>query len=216
MKNLLLLISCLFIFGCEIKKDLATANESNTTLTEKVKELESKNQELAAENQKLRGIASSNRAEIVNLRNKKKEVENSNQELRKIIIKLGGEIPENEDEIIEFIERPRAPVIEEIFTVVEQMPEFPGGEAKLFEFIMKNLKYPQQAKEANIRGKVYVQFVVRKDGSITDIKTVRGIGSGCDDEAMRVVKSMPKWVPGTQRGKPVDVRMILPVNFSLR
>lgn len=72
MKNLLLLISCLFIFGCEIKKDLATANESNTTLTEKVKELESKNQELAAENQKLRGIASSNRAEIVNLRNKKK------------------------------------------------------------------------------------------------------------------------------------------------
>ena len=72
MKNILLLISCLFIFGCGIKKDLATANESNTTLTEKVKELESKNQELAAENQKLRGIASSNRAEIMNLRNKKR------------------------------------------------------------------------------------------------------------------------------------------------
>lgn len=216
MKNILLLISCLFIFGCGIKKELATANESNITLTEKVKELESKNQELATENQKLRGRASSNRSQIVNLRNENKEVENSNQELRKIIIELGGEIPVLEDDYIEVFSKPSPPRVEQIFTVVEQMPEFPGGMEKMMGFVSKNVRYPQQARDANVSGKVYVQFVVRKDGSITDIKTVRGIGSGCDEEAMRVVKSMPNWTPGTQRGKPVDVRMILPVNFSLR
>jgi len=72
------------------------------------------------------------------------------------------------------------------------------------------------AREAGVKGKVYVQFVVEKDGSITDIKIIRGIGSGCDAEAKRAVKRMPKWQPGEQRGKPVRVRFVLPVNFSLR
>ena len=78
------------------------------------------------------------------------------------------------------------------------------------------MKYPEEAKEIGIQGKVYVTFVVEVDGSITDVKVLRGIGSGCDDEAVRVVKSMPKWVPGKQRGVPVRVQFNLPINFKLQ
>jgi len=91
-----------------------------------------------------------------------------------------------------------------------------GGEEKLFEYLGKSISYPQMAKEAGVKGKVYVQFVVEKNGAITDIKIIRGIGSGCDEEAKKAVKNMPKWEPGEQRGKPVRVRFVLPVNFSLR
>ncbi len=120
------------------------------------------------------------------------------------------------DQKIEIFDEPEAPKVEKIFTVVEKNPSFPGGEEKLFEYLGKTISYPQMAKEAGVKGKVYVQFVVEKDGSITDIKIIRGIGSGCDDEAKKAVKNMPKWEPGEQRGKPVRVRFVLPVNFSLR
>lgn len=121
------------------------------------------------------------------------------------------------DEEIEIIEEVvEEPVIEEVFTVVEKMPSFPGGEEKLYEFLGKNIKYPQMAKEANVSGRVFVQFVVEKDGSITDVNVVRGIGSGCDKEAERVVKQMPKWEPGEQRGKKVRVKYTLPVLYQLR
>lgn len=106
--------------------------------------------------------------------------------------------------------------IEPIFEVAEKMPEFPGGMEKMMEFIMKNMKYPQEAKVAGVKGKVYVQFVVKEDGTLDDIKVIRGIGSGCDEEARRIVKLMPNWIPGEQRGKPVPVRMILPINFTFR
>jgi protein TonB len=78
------------------------------------------------------------------------------------------------------------------------------------------MKYPEEAKELGVQGKVFVTFVVEVDGSITDVKVLRGIGSGCDDEAVRVVKSMPKWVPGKQRGVPVRVQFNLPINFKLQ
>jgi protein TonB len=104
---------------------------------------------------------------------------------------------------------------EEIFTVVESYPEFPGGEAALYNFLGKNLRYPDMAKETGISGKVYVTFIVEKDGSITDVKLARGIGGGCDEEALRVVNLMPKWTPGKQRGIPVRVRYIFSVRFTL-
>jgi protein TonB len=104
---------------------------------------------------------------------------------------------------------------EEIFTVVESYPEFPGGEAALYNFLGKNLRYPDMAKETGISGKVYVTFIVEKDGSITDVKLARGIGGGCDEEALRVVNLMPKWTPGKQRGIPVRVRYIFSVKFTL-
>ena len=107
-------------------------------------------------------------------------------------------------------------VEQEIFQIVEEMPAFPGGEAKLMEYVTKNIKYPQIARETGIQGRVFVGFVVEPDGSVSNVKVLRGIGGGCDEEAMRVVKSMPKWKPGKQRGKAVRVSYMLPVNFKLQ
>lgn len=109
-------------------------------------------------------------------------------------------------------------VVEEapIFTVVESMPEFKGGMPELYKYLGNNIKYPVMAKESGIQGKVYVTFVVERDGSITDVRVLRGIGGGCDEEAVRVVQDMPNWTPGKQRGKPVRVQYNLPVRFTLQ
>lgn len=104
----------------------------------------------------------------------------------------------------------------QIFTVVENDPEFPGGMEALYKYLAQNIKYPQLARDNGITGKVYVTFVVEKDGSIANPKVLRDIGGGCGQEAIRVVKSMPKWTPGKQRGKAVRVQFNLPVNFSLK
>ena len=113
------------------------------------------------------------------------------------------------------VEEAPEPVAEEIFTFVEEYPEFPGGEKALYEYIKNNIRYPEVARTSGITGTVYVQFVVEKDGSISDVKVLRGIGGGCDEEAVRVVKSMPKWKPGKQRGQPVRVYYTLPIDFKL-
>ena len=104
----------------------------------------------------------------------------------------------------------------QIFQVVENMPEFPGGSGALMKFLATNIKYPPYAKEAGIQGRVFINFVVETDGNITNVKVLRGIGGGCDEEAIRVVKNMPKWSPGMQRGKPVRVSFNLPVKFTLQ
>ena len=104
---------------------------------------------------------------------------------------------------------------EEFFMVVENMPEFPGGDAGLMKYIQKNVKYPPIAKEYNITGKVYVSFIVDKSGSVTDVKIVRGVDKSLDAEAVRVVKSLPKYKPGKQRGKAVRVMFTIPINFTL-
>lgn len=104
----------------------------------------------------------------------------------------------------------------QIFTVVENEPEFPGGMEALYKYLAQNIKYPQLARDNNITGKVYVTFVVERDGSIANPKVLRDIGGGCGAEAIRVVKAMPKWTPGKQRGKAVRVQFNLPVNFNLR
>lgn len=118
---------------------------------------------------------------------------------------------------IEIVDIPikEAPVVETIFDVVEEQAEFPGGVQKMYEYLGNNLKYPAMAREAGVQGKVYVQFVVFKDGSIGEVKVLRGIGSGCDEEAIRVVKAMPKWKPGQQRKVPVSSRFNLPIVFKL-
>lgn len=123
----------------------------------------------------------------------------------------------------EVIEEYVAPVIEEeevveqeIFQIVEEMPEYPGGEKKLLEYVGKSVKYPQIARESGIQGRVFVNFVIEPDGSVSNVKVLRGIGGGCDEEAVRVIKSMAKWKPGKQRGKAVRVSYTLPVNFKLQ
>ena len=104
---------------------------------------------------------------------------------------------------------------EEIFTVVEVQPQFPGGEDSLYNFIYSNLRYPQVAKDNAIEGRVFLRFVVEKDGSITNVKIIRDIGGGCGREAKRVVEMMPKWIPGKQNGKPVRVQFNMPITFKL-
>lgn len=105
---------------------------------------------------------------------------------------------------------------EEIFTIVEKKADFPGGTAKLMEFLKKELNYPQVAIDNNIQGRVYVEFVVNKDGSIQDVKVARGVDPSLDNEAIRVVKKMPKWTPAEQRGKTCRSRFTLPVLFKFK
>lgn len=103
----------------------------------------------------------------------------------------------------------------EIFQVVEQMPEFPGGMNALLSYLAKNIKYPSVAQDNNIQGRVYISFVVNKDGSIVDPEIVKSVDPSLDKEAMRVIRAMPKWNPGKQRGKPVRVKYTVPVLFKL-
>lgn len=105
---------------------------------------------------------------------------------------------------------------EEIFLVVEEDPEFPGGLEALSKYLAENIKYPQLAKENNITGRVYVSFVVEKNGTVANVKVMRDIGGGCGAEAVRVVKAMPKWKPGKQRGQAVRTQFNLPVGFYLQ
>ncbi len=105
---------------------------------------------------------------------------------------------------------------EEAFVVVEEAPAFPGGDEARIKYFMENVKYPKEARDKGIQGTVYVNFVVEKDGSVTGVNLLRGIGGGCDEEAVRVVKDMPKWIPGKQRGEVVRVQFNIPVKFVLR
>ena len=105
---------------------------------------------------------------------------------------------------------------EEIFTHVEQMPQYPGGEKEMMAYLSKNIKYPVIAQEQGIQGTVVLRFVVGKNGEVTDVTVMRSLDPSCDKEAQRVVKSMPKWVPGKQNGNPVLVYYTLPVRFRLQ
>ncbi len=102
------------------------------------------------------------------------------------------------------------------FVMVEQMPQFPGGESAMMQYIGTNLKYPESAAKENIEGRVVLRFVVTKTGDITDVSVLRGLDSRCDEEAMRVVRAMPKWTPGKQGGKDVDVYYTLPILYKLQ
>ena len=132
------------------------------------------------------------------------EVTSAKQNADKIVVKDEGISSEN------------GKVFEgEIFKVVEVMPEFPGGAGKMMEFIQKNLKYPMTARENDIQGRVFVTFVIEPDGSITNVTVMRGIGGGCDEEAIRIVQSMPNWKPGKQRGVAVRSSFTVPIIFKL-
>ena len=102
-----------------------------------------------------------------------------------------------------------------VYQTVEEMPEFPGGAEAMMKSIAGNIKYPEAAIDKNIEGRVFVSFVIEKDGSVSNVKVLRGIGGGCDEEAVRVIKGMPKWKPGIQEGKPVRVSYMMPINFKL-
>ncbi len=104
----------------------------------------------------------------------------------------------------------------EVLMYAEQMPEFPGGEEGVWKFLGDNLNYPDKARNKGIEGKVWTSFVIDKNGVVKDIEIVSGIGGGCDEEALRVLKLMPAWKPGIQNGIPVNVKFRFPINFALR
>lgn len=106
-------------------------------------------------------------------------------------------------------------VADYVFVIVEEQPEFPGGMQAFYEFIGSHIKYPAVAKRNNIEGRVFVEFIVEKNGELSDIVVVKGIGASCDEEAMRVLKLVPNFKPGKQRGVPVRVKMVLPIYFKL-
>lgn len=122
-------------------------------------------------------------------------------------------IKEHKNEII--VEE-KAPVKEEVFRAVEQMPQFPGGDAELMKYLSSHINYPTMAMENNVQGRVVVQFVVTKNGSIGEVKVVKGVDRDLDREAIRVVKSLPKFIPGKMNGQAVNVWYTLPVNFKLQ
>lgn len=133
-----------------------------------------------------------------------------------IVIDVGAdentEVQEYEPVVMEEEEKKE----EKIFVVVEEQPSFPGGESARMKYLRNNIEYPQLARESGIEGTVYVTFVVEKDGAISDVRILRGIGGGCDKEAIRVVTEMPKWKPGKQRGKSVRVQFNMPIRFTLQ
>ncbi len=133
-------------------------------------------------------------------------------------IEVDLDVEITEETVIEeivFEEAPEEEVADEIFDIVEDQPGPPGGMAAFYKYVGKEMKYPNQARRMGIEGRVFVQFVVDKTGQITDVRAIKGIGAGCDEEAVRVLQNAPKWTPGKQRGRPVKVRMILPITFKL-
>jgi protein TonB len=134
-------------------------------------------------------------------------------------IDINLDIEVTEEMVIEQMEIETPEIVEEeaeeIFTVVENQPLPVGGYEAFYSYIYQEIKYPTFALRSNVEGRVFVQFVVEKDGTLTDFVIVRGIGAGCDQEALRVLKGAPNWQPGKQRGKPVRVRMILPITFKI-
>ena len=105
---------------------------------------------------------------------------------------------------------------DKVLEKAEVMPQFPGGDQAMMKFVSENVQYPEEAKEKEISGRVLVGFIVEKDGSVNEVKIVRGIGGGCDEEAVRVVKAMPKWKPGKQDGKTVRVSYTMPFFFKMQ
>ena len=147
------------------------------------------------------------------------EIENSNKAIGAFTVEgndeVGGEVLKVKEEIAQ----PEPPKHEEdnkVFEVVEQMPSFPGGYAALMQWLGSNMKYPTIAAENGVQGRVIVQFVVEKDGSITDVHVAKSVDPSLDKEASRVVKAMPKWIPGKQNSSPVRVRFTVPVTFKLQ
>lgn len=132
---------------------------------------------------------------------------------KKLIIKMNNAVYDIEDPSSVSLDTTAAKNYDDVFQVVEDMPKFPGD---LNKYLGKNVKYPEKAQKEKIQGRVTVQFIVEKDGTITNVKVLRSVHQLLDKEAIRVVENMPKWIPGTQRGEPVRVSYTVPINFRLQ
>ena len=137
-------------------------------------------------------------------------------------IELDFDIEMTEQTVVEQVEQTILEVeeveeeIDEVFTVVESYPEPKGGMQAFLKYLYENIEYPKKALRARVDGKVFVQFVVDKDGTLTNLEVIKGVGMGCDEEAIRVLKASPKWNPGKQRGRAVKVKRVLPIIFKYK
>ena len=145
------------------------------------------------------------------------EVPDEEEIEEEIEVELDVEIDEETviEEVVEVEEVEEEEPVDKIFTIVEEQAAPQGGMTAFYKFIQKNLEYPRKAKRMGVQGKVFLEFIVDKDGSINNIKVVRGIGAGCDEEAKRILQESPKWKPAKQRGRPVRQKMTFPINFRL-
>ena len=128
------------------------------------------------------------------------------------------DIEMTEETVIEELAIEHAPeeeISDEVFSVVEEMPSFPGGTAGFYDYVTQNLKYPRKAKKAGVEGKVIIRFTVGLDGDISEVEIVKGLGFDIDEEALRIMQASPKWTPGKQGGRIVKVSMLVPLNFDL-
>ncbi|MFN5170685.1 MAG: energy transducer TonB [Cyclobacteriaceae bacterium] len=147
-------------------------------------------------------------------------VEVPNEEEIKNEINLVFDVEVTEDtKVEEYVAPPTAAIEEEedekIFTIVEQTAEPKGGLAAFYQYVSETIHYPATARRMGVEGKVYVEFIVGKDGKIYDVKSINEIGAGCDEEAVRIIQNAPPWNPGKQRGKPVKQKMVMPIIFRL-
>ena len=144
------------------------------------------------------------------------EVPDEEEIEEEIQVKFDVEVTEDTkvQQIVIQAEEPKEEV-EEIFTIVEDPAAPIGGMTAFYKYVGEKIKYPPQARRMGVEGRVFVEFVIDRDGSITDVRAVKGIGAGCDEEAVRILQAAPKWKPGKQRGKPVKQRMVLPITFKL-
>ena len=132
-----------------------------------------------------------------------------------IAVDLDIEITEEtEIEEIVFEEPVKEEVVDEVFTLVEKYPSFEGGDLAFINFVQSNLNYPEKARRMGLEGKVFVQFIVEKDGSLTNVAVIKGMLSDCNEEAIRVMQNSPKWLAGKQRGRSVRVQMVIPITFK--
>jgi TonB family protein len=149
--------------------------------------------------------------------------DSANQDALRVIRKmprwrpgLSKNMPVNTEKILSITYTLKTRIGESYLDVTEQMPSFSGGQASLLRFLSGNTKYPESAKKHKIEGMIIVQFIVEKNGSLTNLLIVKGLGYGCDEETLRLVRMMPKWQPGYQKGKPVRVRFNLPIRFKIK
>lgn len=145
------------------------------------------------------------------------EVPDEEEIEQEIEVELDVEVEEEAiiEEVVEVEEVEEEEEVEQIFTVVEDPAQPKGGYPAFYKYIKKKMKYPKQARRMGVEGKVYVQFIVDQSGNITNIKIMKGIGAGCDEEAKRVIREAPKWKPGKQRGRPVKQKIVVPIVFKL-
>ena len=147
-----------------------------------------------------------------------KIIEIPNEEEIDEAIEIDLDIENTEERSIEELvieDAPMEEVTEEVFSIVEEMPSFPGGNTEFYKYLTQNLRYPRKALKANVEGKVVVRFIVAEDGAISNVEVFKGIGYDCDEEAVRVLKSSPNWIPGKQRGRNVKVSIMVPLTFEI-